>query len=470
MKKFLIDNKKFLLPGSLLAVFLGIILIGLGMFQTVTVYLDGQILETRSAAWTVGGILRSAGLQVEDEARVLPERTKWVWNQQEIKVSSAREVMIKTPEEIIELYSPEPIPANLFSEAGIILFPEDRVLVNGQVIDPDVSLGDHDALLIQLQPAIPIRVEIDGRESTIYTSRSTLGEALESAAIHISPYDWISEDLMAPVSKGMQVFIHLAVPVTVSVDGVEVTGLTAAGTVGEALQDLGIALQNLDYSLPAEVDRLPETGEISIVRVSEQVLIMTDEVAYQNETVIDPDTPLDQVTVIEPGQPGIFASRERVRFAGEREIWRDGQESWQASEARDGVLGYGSQAVVQTAVVDGQEIEYWRKISVYATSYSPCRCGLPDGACCFGSSSGLPSQKGLIAVIPSWYHSMLFQQVYVQGYGHGVIGNQCVGCARTPMHPHIDLAYSDEDYVSWHQWTTMYFLTPIPAWYPAKLP
>jgi resuscitation-promoting factor RpfB len=126
-----------------------------------------------------------------------------------------------------------------------------------------------------------MHVDIDGQQRTIYTSSNTLGEALESASILISPFDWISEDLMAPVSPGMQVSIHLAVPVTVLVGGVEVTGLTAADTVGEALQDLGIALQNLDYSLPAENDQLPETGEISVVRVSEQVLIMTDEVAYQ---------------------------------------------------------------------------------------------------------------------------------------------------------------------------------------------
>jgi uncharacterized protein YabE (DUF348 family) len=154
MKNFLIDNKNILLPGGFLAIFLGIVLIGLGMLQTVSVNFNGEMVKTRSAALTVSGILRSAGLQVEEEARVLPETSQWVWNQQEIKVSSARDVKIKTPYEIINLYSPEPIPANLFSEAGIVLFPEDRVLINGQDIDPDMPLSDLDSLLIQLQPAI----------------------------------------------------------------------------------------------------------------------------------------------------------------------------------------------------------------------------------------------------------------------------------------------------------------------------
>jgi resuscitation-promoting factor RpfB len=186
--------------------------------------------------------------------------------------------------------------------------------------------------------------------------------------------------------------------------------------------------------------------------------------------VIDPDTPLDQVTVIEPGQLGIYATRERIRFTEDEEIWRDGQESWQASEARDGVLGYGSQAVVQTAVVDGQEIEYWRKISVYATWYSPCNCGTSDGRCCFGSASGIPSGRGNIAVTPNWFNMMRLQSVFVQGYGRGFIGN-VGGGARYFNHYWIDLGYDDDNTPPGSMgWTTMYFLTPIPAWYPAILP
>jgi hypothetical protein len=80
----------------------------------------------------------------------------------------------------------------------------------------------------------------------------------------------------------------------------------------------------------------------------------------------------------------------------------------------------------------------------------------------------LPTQKGLIAVTPNWFNMMKFQQVYVQGYGHGVIGN-VGGGARYFEHYWIDLGFSDDDYQSWHHWTTMYFLTPVPAWYPVIL-
>ena len=53
------------------------------------------------------------------------------------------------------------------------------------------------------------------------------------------------------------------------------------------------------------------------------------------------------------------------------------------------------------------------------------------------------------------------QRLYVPGYGFGVIGD--IGAGYPDGRPFIDLAYSDDDFVGWHQWVTVYFLTPVPA-------
>jgi 3D (Asp-Asp-Asp) domain-containing protein len=292
---------------------------------------------------------------------------------------------------------------------------------------------------------------------------------LESAHIRISPQDWVSEDLMTPLDEDLSVTIRRARPVNVKVGDVTQTGLTAGTTVRAALVDLGIALQNLDRTRPPEDEPIPEDGEIEVIHVAEQVAILKDEVPYQNVYVEDPNTVLDQISVVEPGQMGIYATRERIQYANGEEIWRDQTESWQASEASDGVLGYGTQVEVRTEVVDGQEIEYWRKISVYATSYSPCRLGLGEGVCNYTTASGLPLAKGMIGVTRNWYNMMRLQSVYVQGYGHGTIAD-IGGGGSYFNHYWIDLGYSEADYQRWHNWTTMYFLTPVPDWYPAVLP
>ncbi len=156
---------------------------------------------------------------------------------------------------------------------------------------------------------------------------------------------------------------------------------------------MDIPLQDLDYSIPAETADLPEDGQIELVRVHEEIQIATDEVAYANTYVEDPTTPLDETSVVEPGQMGIYASRVRVRYADGEEVWRDSDDTWQASEAKDGILGYGTDIVIQTAVVDGITIEYWRKrasmppIMYPATLMAIVMMALPAGIPCRRESS-----------------------------------------------------------------------------------
>ena len=48
--------------------------------------------------------------------------------------------------------------------------------------------------------------------------------------------------------------------------------------------------------------------------------------------------------------------------------------------------------------------------------------------------------------------------MYVPGYGEALAADTGGGI-RGRM---IDLGYRDEDYVSWHEWVTVYFLWPPP--------
>ena len=468
MKHFLKKFQKVLFPGAVLLILFGAGLLWLGLRQSLTVIVNGEAETVHSPAISVSGVLRDAGIVPDDADRVIPSRDRLFWDRAAVNVQTARQIIIKTPQEEIVLETAERIPANLLEEAGITLFPKDQVLVNGTAVDPNDALRGEDPVLLQYKPAKTITLEIDGSQTTFYTDQPTLGAALEDEKIFLAPQDWISDPLASAVTGSMRVTIRRARPITVSMGETALTGWSSAVTVGDALQDLGVPLQNLDYSKPADEKPLPENGEIKIVRVSEDVLIMTDEVAYQNEYVEDPDTLLDTTSVIEPGQVGIFATRERIRYENGQETWRSTQDRWQASEAQDGVIGYGTQVEIRTEVVGGVEIEYWRKIAVYATAYSPCRSGTDQ--CHYGTATGImPVQQGVVAVTPRWLsvpngYGMWGQPVYIPGYGRGVIADVGGGIPGTPW---IDLAYSDDNYVSWNRWTVMYFLTPVPAWYPA---
>lgn len=467
MIEFIKHDKNWRFLGAFLVILLGAVVIRIGFMREITVIVDGEIRQVNTAALTVSGVLRAGKVAIQEEDFVVPDRGCLLWNQNVIHVDRAQSVLIRTPEGDHALITPEDVPSNLMRMVGIDLYPEDLLRVNGAVVDPQAPLDAEGGIVLQYQPAVELKLVIDEAEFKFYTHQPTVGAALEQAGIRLNPQDWISEPLTTAVTGSMTVSIRRAQPITVKVGETTINGLSASLTVGEALQDAGVPLQNIDYSLPPEDARLPVNREIEVVRVREDVMVMTDEVAYKNEYVEDPNTLLDQVSVIEPGQVGIYATRERVRYEHGEAVERLAQDSWQASEARDGVLGYGTKVEIRTEVVDGVTIEYWRKKTVYATSYEPCD---NQGNCWDGTAGGYPLQRGIVAVTPQWYSvpnglAMADLPVYVPGYGRAIIGDVGGGIPGTPW---IDLAYRPEDDFTWDaHWTTMYFLTPVPDYYPA---
>jgi 3D (Asp-Asp-Asp) domain-containing protein len=87
---------------------------------------------------------------------------------------------------------------------------------------------------------------------------------------------------------------------------------------------------------------------------------------------------------------------------------------------------------------------------MWATSYSPAAVGGNTQ-----TASGQTLHKGLVAINP--YYIPYGTYMYVPGYGHAQAADTGVLGARS-----IDLGYSDDDYVSWHQYVTVYFLWPPP--------
>jgi 3D (Asp-Asp-Asp) domain-containing protein len=93
---------------------------------------------------------------------------------------------------------------------------------------------------------------------------------------------------------------------------------------------------------------------------------------------------------------------------------------------------------------------------MYATSYHPC--AFKDG-CHYTTRNGCTLEKGVVAVAAAWYPYMVGQYVYIPGYGKGVV---CDSGWGIPGRYWIDLGYADEDFINWHSYVPVYFLTPVP--------
>jgi 3D (Asp-Asp-Asp) domain-containing protein len=244
---------------------------------------------------------------------------------------------------------------------------------------------------------------------------------------------------------------------TVSLDGKSVVIRAATATVGQALAEAGIPLQGLDYSLPVESAPLPEDRQIRVVRVVETVTLTQKSIPFTTLFEYSSDLELDQQAITRPGAPGLAVSRVRIRSEDGVEVSRQSESETVVRPLQDRVVSYGTRVVMNTTTVDGITITYWRALQFWATSYHPAETGSDITA------SGMRLQKGVVAIDPDYIP--YGTQMYIPGYGFAEAADTGSIIGRW-----IDLGYSDDDYVAWHQWVTVYFRWPPPVVIPYIIP
>lgn len=373
-------------------------------------------------------------------------------------------VTIIDNQQIYTLQSNERVPAKLLNEAGIALNVYDRLLLNGLPVAREAPLSAS-PIVLQVRRAVPITILTPEGEQQIQSSAFTVGEVLQEASIWLRAEDAVDPPAGTPIQPSDEeaistITIHpvAASNLTVTSKGKTLRVNSSAQTVGEALAETGLPLLGLDYSLPAENEPLPADGQIRVVRVSESVQLAQQPIPFESELQASADVPLDQTRILQPGEQGLTVQRIRIRYEDGIEASRVTEDETLVRPPRTRLLAYGTKIEIQSAVVDGVSIEYWRAVQMYATSYSPCRSGADR--CYPGTSSGKSLRKGMVALRQSWYLSMQGQQLYIPGYGFATVEDVCGGCVGRPW---IDLGYSDHDFEPWHSWVTVYFLTPVPA-------
>jgi uncharacterized protein YabE (DUF348 family) len=443
-----------LLPVLLAA--LGLILVFFATQRHLVVWVDGSAVHGSTHARTIGAALHDLGVELGPKDRVVPGVDHSLSGVSQVEVSHATPFILDLNGLARWIESPLDSPANLLAEQAVRLYPGDSLFIDGQPIsNPDETIRSLTRLTLVRARTLTIN---DGeRRRMVVSSAATLGEALEAVDIPIYVGDRVSPDLGTPLDSDLDVTIQRAGWLKVHVDGRDLLLRAAGPTVADSLAGAGISLTGLDYSMPGLGEPLPESRKIEVVRVEERVQVELEPVPF--ETVFQPlDTlELDSIQVLDPGTYGVLQNRVRIRLEDGEEVSRTVDEARVVVEPEPRKLGYGTKIVVRTLSTTYGTIEYWRAIPIYATSYSPCNLGVPY--CGERTASGKSVQRGIVGVIRSWYNLMRGWPVFVPDYGPGTIEDIGAGIAGRDW---IDLGFTDENFEPWHQWTTLYFLTPVP--------
>jgi uncharacterized protein YabE (DUF348 family) len=450
------SKRNLILAGIGIAAALGLLLF-FPSTKTVTILLEDQPITITTSADTVDQVLAEAGFKLGPADEVDPAPNRRVSDGDTITLTQAMEVTLWEADEAVTIFTTQRIPLVWLAQAEIDLEEDDQLWVSGMPVPLEIEVPFQRQVTGEVKRAVTITLQSDGQSWTIRSAAPSLGQALWENGFRLTvsdvltpgPETHLASNLSAQLLQGQQIQIHS--------DGKTISTTTAKTTVGEALAQSGLALQGLDYSIPDENAPLPSDGLIQVVRVVENVVINQETIPFQ--TLFQPldDVEIDNYKVAQLGQVGIQAQRVRVRYEDGEEASREVGDQWTLREPVSRIEGYGTKIVVRTENTPDGPIEYWRKVQMYATSYSPCNSAADR--CYPYTSLGLPVQQGVVAVIYDWFIPMGNHTVYVPGYGHAIIADVGGGI---PGRHWIDLGYTDEDWIPWAQWVTVYFTTPIP--------
>jgi uncharacterized protein YabE (DUF348 family) len=464
-----------LLAGALALLVLGWQVAG----SPVVVMVDGHRYELRTHAATVAGVLQQAGLDLypEDwvspgpEVALAPGLVVDVWRAWPVKLHvDGRTRHIRTHATTV---------GQLLAEAGVQAGPADEIWLGEQQVGPDALLGGdfsdtravssrggsrlaaQDAVaeppLISLRRAASLLLDDGGVVQRLQTTAQTVGQVLQEYGIGLFLGDEVTPGLQARVEPGMMVAIQRSVPVKIVVDGRTIRTRTLAHTVAGVLGQESVALVGQDDVEPALAAPIAAGMAIHITRRREELVVEFDPIPFATILVPDPELEIDQQRLVQAGQIGLTKHRFRVLYENGRETERFLEDTWAEQPPITKTLAYGTKIVVRTLDTPAGPIEYWRKIRVYTTSYMPASCGKPKSDPRYGYTRlGWKLQKGIVAVDPTVIP--LRTTMYVPGYGLARAGDT----GGAVLGKFVDLGFSDNDYQSWHWWTDIYLLAPVP--------
>ncbi len=452
----LVKNSKFQRVSAVVIAVIGIILITLSAWKNIFLVINGELQEHTTFALTVDGFLEEQGILLQESDRVSPSPGTILWGEETIFLTISKGIQIYADDQTISLNTAERRPENILLDAGLLLFPQDRLLVDGLSVGEKSLLAPAESHSIQVLRGTAIELQTEDGTFKFTTDTDILADALWKENIVLFEADHLSAPLNTTLD-GTPLTVELirSKPLLVQLPEQSVTIRTTADSVGAALAQSGLSLQGLDYSNPPEGASLPDNRQVEVVRVKEEILLNQEQIQFPTEYLPVSDNDLDQLQIVSGGEFGIEAQRLRIIYENGSEVSREIEKEWTVKEPKPRVIGYGTNINILTENTQDGQISYWRKITAWATSYDSTCPG-----CDTITASGTVLKKGTIAVKRNWYDQMKGMRVYIPGYGFGTIED--VGGGVSWSTNWVDLGYKKENYEPWSKNVTVYFLTPIP--------
>lgn len=433
-----------------------------GTLKTVYLEVNGITSAHQTRYVQIGDILSEAGVGVGPFDTVEPHLGRIARSGETIRVTravpgtmtdgSASKELRTTPLEAMREAQPQSsLPKSTNNSRTL-----SGGLAGAKPLAPPAASGG--APSRDVRHTLPIYVHNREFVDEVQTPETTIQGALATAGVELRTGDLVYPGLSAPLRAGQHIYLKRATEVRLSSDGQEHVRYTFAGTVDQLLKEAGVPLLGADRVEPPGEATVAEGMRITIVRVKEERAVLDIPLPYATEYVADNTLEYGEQKLLQTGAAGLLQRQVHVMYENGNVIKRTVEKEWVERPPQPAEIHYGTKIVLRTASTAEGVIEYWRKMRVWATYYTPASSGKSAGHPAYGITRlGLEARKGIISVDPSVIP--FYTQLYVPGYGIGIAADTG-GAIKGNV---IDLAFGDDEEINWTTaWVDIYFLGPGP--------
>ncbi len=195
---------------------------------------------------------------------------------------------------------------------------------------------------------------------------------------------------------------------------------------------LGETNSSLAQALPVNQ---PITTQSSFVeKLEEEAETLQKKVTYRD----DPETEAGEEKVLEEGKDGKKTKIFKITYDKEGQEYQRELISVETAQAEDKKISRGTKIIWKTLDTPDGQIQYWKKMRVYATHYDSHCPGCDEW-----TAIGMRAGKGVIAVDPKVIP--LRSKLYIPSYGMAVAGDTG-GAIKGNI---IDLGFDDARTAGW---------------------
>jgi uncharacterized protein YabE (DUF348 family) len=283
-------------------------------------------------------------------------------------------------------------------------------------------LGDN--FRINVYRAVPVTIVDGEQKTFTYSAAATPRSIVKQAGITVYPEDRLAllptENFLNESSIGERVVIQRATPVMVNLYGTPVLMRTHAKTVGGLLADKHIRLGKDDSVQPAQDAPLTASTQVFLIRKGTQIQTVEEPIAMPIEYVDDESLSFGTTAVRQQGAPGKRLVTYQIQLQNGQEIGRvkiqeaTGQDPVKQIVARGTHfdIAKSKTAVMAAAGIPASSYAQADYVIEHESHWNP---GALNARGCAGLGQACPGSK-LISVCPNWKTDPVCQMRFFNKY------------------------------------------------------